>query len=183
MHGITLRAVFLSSVILMMTQSYRRNYHTGKVKPRFCYHDTSLSAFKFPWERSDAAFEKIFLALKDIGAMQTKMESDLKAMQTKMESDLKAMQTKTDSDLKDIRAMQTKMDTDLQTTKSNFMNILAGITIAIAVIGGTKTLFESIEYIPSIPMKITKIVQEGKTKDLEREVDAIRKELQNLQKK
>ena len=172
MHGITLRAVFLSSVILMMTQSYRRNYHTGKVKPRFCYHDTSLSAFKFPWERSDAAFEKIFLALKDIGAMQTKMESDLKAMQTK-----------TDSDLKDIRAMQTKMDTDLQTTKSNFMNILAGITIAIAVIGGTKTLFESIEYIPSIPMKITKIVQEGKTKDLEREVDAIRKELQNLQKK
>ena len=156
----------------MMTQSYRRNYHTGKVKPRFCYHDTSLSAFKFPWERSDAAFEKIFLALKDIGAMQTKMESDLKAMQTK-----------TDSDLKDIRAMQTKMDTDLQTTKSNFMNILAGITIAIAVIGGTKTLFESIEYIPSIPMKITKIVQEGKTKDLEREVDAIRKELQNLQKK
>ena len=172
MHGITLRAVFLSSVILMMTQSYRRNYHTGKVKPRFCYHDTSLSAFKFPWERSDAAFEKIFLALKDIGAMQTKMESDLKAMQTK-----------TDSDLKDIRAMQTKMDTDLQTTKSNFMNILAGITIAIAVIGGTKTLFESIEYIPSIPMKITKIVQEGKTKDLEREVDAIRKELRNLQKK
>ena len=151
MHGITLRAVFLSSVILMMTQSYRSNYHTGKVKPRFCCHDTSLSAFKFPWERSeersDAAFEKIFLALKD------------------------------------IRAMQTKMDTDLQTTKSNFMNILAGITIAIAVIGGTKTLFESIEYIPSIPMKITKIVQEGKTKDLEREVDAIRKELQNLQKK
>jgi hypothetical protein len=165
----TLRAVFLISVIFM-TQSYR--YHTGKVKPRFCYHDTSLSAFKFPWERSDAAFEKIFLALKDIGAMQTKMESDLKAMQTK-----------TDSDLKDIRAMQTKMDTDLQTTKSNFMNILAGITIAIAVIGGTKTLFESIEYIPSIPMKITKIVQEGKTKDLEREVDAIRKELRNLQKK
>lgn len=165
MHGITLRAVFLSSVILMMTQSYRSNYHTGKVKPRFCCHDTSLSAFKFPWERSeersDAAFEKIFLALKDISAMQTK----------------------TDSDLKDIRAMQTKMDTDLQTTKSNFMNILAGITIAIAVIGGTKTLFESIEYIPSIPMKITKIVQEGKTKDLEREVDAIRKELQNLQKK
>ena len=172
MHGITLRAVFLSSVILMMTQSYRRSYHTGKVKPRFCYHDTSLSAFKFPWERSDAAFEKIFLALKDIGAMQTKMESDLKAMQTK-----------TDSDLKDIRAMQTKMDTDLQTTKSNFMNILTGITIAIAVIGGTKTLFESIEYIPTIPMKITKIVQEGKTKDLEREVDAIRKELRNLQKK
>ena len=168
----TLRAVFLSSVILMMTQSYRRNYHTGKVKPRFCYHDTSLSAFKFPWERSDAAFEKIFLALKDIGAMQTKMESDLKAMQTK-----------TDSDLRDIRAMQTKMDADFQTTKSNFMNILAGITIAIAVIGGTKTLFESIEYIPSIPMKITKIVQEGKTRDLEREVDAIRKELQNLQKK
>ena len=147
MHGITLRAVFLSSVILMMTQSYRRNYHTGKVKPRFCYHDTSLSAFKFPWERSDAAFEKIFLALKDIGAMQT------------------------------------KMDTDLQTTKSNFMNILAGITIVIAVIGGTKTLFESIEYIPTIPMKITKIVQEGKTRDLEREVDAIRKELHNLQKK
>jgi hypothetical protein len=93
------------------------------------------------------------------------------------------MQTKTDSDLKDIRGMQTKMDTDLQTTKSNFMNILAGITIAIAVIGGTKTLFESIEYIPSIPMKITKIVQEGKTKELEREVDAIRKELRNLQKK
>ena len=79
--------------------------------------------------------------------------------------------------------MQTKMDTDLQTTKSNFMNILAGITIVIAVIGGTKTLFESIEYIPTIPMKITKIVQEGKTRDLEREVDAIRKELHNLQKK
>ena len=152
MHGITLRAVFLSSVILMMTQSYRRNYHTGKVKPRFCYHDTSLSAFKFPWERSDAAFEKIFLALKDI----------------------RAMQTKTDSDLKDIVAVQTKMDSDLQTTKSNFMNILAGITIAIAVIGGTKTLFESIEYIPTILSKITKIVQEGKTKDLEQEVNAIR---------
>ena len=121
-----MRAVFLSSVILMMTQSYRSNYHTGKVKPRFCCHDTSLSAFKFPWERSeersDAAFEKIFLALKD------------------------------------IRAMQTKMDTDLQTTKSNFMNILAGITIAIAVIGGTKTLFESIEYIPTIPMKFAEEV-------------------------
>ena len=157
----TLRAIFLSSVILMMTQSYRSNYHTGKVKPRFCYHDTSRSAFNFPWERSDAALEKILIALKDIVAMQTK----------------------TDSDLKDIVAMQKKMDSDLQTTKSSVMNILAGITIAIAVIGGTKTLFESIEYIPTISSKITKIVQEGKTKDLEQEVNAIRKELRNLQRK
>ena len=47
------------------------------------------------------------------------------------------------------------------------MNILEGIAIAIAVIGGRKRLFESIEYIPTIPSKITKIVQEGKTKDLD----------------
>ena len=87
------------------------------------------------------------------------------------------------TDINKTRSDVMKIDADLQTTKANFMNVLAGITIAIAVIGGIKTLFESIEYIPTIPSKITNFVQEGKTKDLEREVDALRKELRNFRKK
>ena len=128
----------------------------GLVKPQFRYRDTCVSAF--PWGASDN--EKIFLILNDI-------RTDI---------------NKTSSDVMKINADVMKIDADLQTTKANFMNVLAGITIAIAVIGGTKTVFESIEYIPTIPSKIANSVQEGKMKSLEREVDALRKELRNFRK-
>ena len=56
----------------------------------------------------------------------------------------------------------------LKTTQSAITNILAGITIAgFVVIGGAKTLFESIEFIPTIPSKIGKIVNEGKSQNLD----------------
>ena len=42
-------------------------------------------------------------------------------------------------------------------------NILAGITIAV-VVTAAKTLFESIEHIPTIPSKIGKIVNDGKSR-------------------
>ena len=67
------------------------------------------------------------------------------------------------------------LSTMLKTTQTAITNILAGITIAVAVIGGAKTLFESIEYIPTIPAKIGKIVEEGKSQNLEKE----NKELRN----
>jgi len=128
----------------------------GLVKPQFRCRDTSVSAF--PWVTSDN--EKIFLILNDI-------RTDI---------------NKTRSDVMKINTDVMKIDADLQTTKANFMNVLVGITIAIAVIGGIKTVFESIEYIPTIPSKITNYVQEGKMKNLEREVDALRKELRNFRK-
>ena len=70
-----------------------------------------------------------------------------------------------------------ELSTMLKSTQSTITNILAGITIAVAVIGGAKTLFESIEYIPTIPSKIGKIAEEGKSQNLEKENQELRNAL------
>ena len=70
-----------------------------------------------------------------------------------------------------------ELSTMLKSTQSTITNILAGITIAVAVIGGAKTLFESIEYIPTIQSKIGKIVEEGKSQNLEKENQELRNAL------
>ena len=69
------------------------------------------------------------------------------------------------------------LSTMLKSSQSTITNILAGITIAVAVIGEAKTLFESIEYIPTIPSKIGKIVEEGKSQNLEKENQELRNAL------
>ena len=70
-----------------------------------------------------------------------------------------------------------ELSTMLKSSQSTITNILAGITIAVAVIGEAKTLFESIEYIPTIPSKIGKIVEEGKSQNLEKENQELRNAL------
>ena len=75
-----------------------------------------------------------------------------------------------------------ELSTMLKSTQSTITNILAGITIAVAVIGGAKTLFESIEYIPTIPSKIGKIAEEGKSQNLEKENQELRNALREFRR-
>ena len=159
-HGITLRAaLFILIIVISRSYNVKSYHHLGALRPlrkNFHHHDscTRISAFNFPWDRSKDIDAKILLTLQ-------KIEADVK---------------KIDADIK-------KIDADIQTTKTNIMSVLTGITIAVAVIGGTKTVFESIEYIPTIPSKISKIVQEEKSKNFEQELKFLKNELRDLQQK
>ena len=98
-------------------------------------------------------------------------ESTMKEILSKIDN----LTTRVDDKFNNLTTRVDDLSTMLKTTQTAITNILAGITIAVAVIGGAKTLFESIEYIPTIPSKIGKIVEEGKSQNLEKE----NKELRN----
>ena len=106
-----------------------------------------------PWQRDESTMKEILSKIDNLTTTQTAQTAKIDNLTTRVDD----------------------LSTMLKTTQTAITNILAGITIAVAVIGGAKTLFESIEYIPTIPAKIGKIVEEGKSQNLEKE----NKELRN----
>ena len=89
-------------------------------------------------------------------------ESTMKEILSKVDD----LSTRVDDKFNNLTTRVDDLSTMLKTTQTAITNILAGITIAVAVIGGAKTLFESIEYIPTIPAKIGKQNLEKENKEL-----------------
>ena len=142
-----------------------------------------------PWKRDDSTVEKILVRVDNLATIVEELRStnanlisivaDLRlnsANVTASVVDLRLNSANVTASVVDLRSM-------LMTTQSTVANILAGITIAVTVIGAAKTLFESIEYIPTIPSKISRIVEEGKAQNLEKKYESLRKEFRQFQEK
>ena len=108
-----------------------------------------------PWQRDDSTIKEILNKVDNLTSRVDNLTSRVDNLTSRVD----------------------ELSTMLKSTQSTITNILAGITIAVAVIGGAKTLFESIEYIPTIQSKIGKIVEEGKSQNLEKENQELRNAL------
>ena len=161
--------------LIMFLKTIDLSVSFGGFKTSAKNHRYSLGVLMLPWKRDDSTVEKILVRVDNLATIVEELRST-NANLISIVADLRLNSANVTASVVDLRSM-------LMTTQSTVANILAGITIAVTVIGAAKTLFESIEYIPTIPSKISRIVEEGKAQNLEKKYESLRKEFRQFQEK
>jgi hypothetical protein len=89
---------------------------------------------------------------------------------------------KLDENTLKLDATNSKVDlikVNAEATSTNVKNILVAFGLFVAILGGSKTVFESIEYIPTIPSKIKQIIEDNEAKDYKGKIKELEEQLKN----
>mmetsp|Transcript_31680 Transcript_31680/g.43225 ORF Transcript_31680/g.43225 Transcript_31680/m.43225 type:complete len:174 (+) Transcript_31680:67-588(+) len=98
----------------------------------------------------------------------SKLERTTKTAISKLEkttTELEKTSTATQAEITFIKTALLDIKAGAEATQNRVSNILIAFGLFVGILGGSKTVFESIEYLPTIPEKIRKSVKESDAKE------------------